>query len=110
MAQSETRLATEDTAPAASGPANSFLWTITVLYFAASKDLAGTGQESLPLPNPVSVPEIVSQILSRHSALEAILDTAMVAVNLEYVDKEGSDGVLIKAGDEVALIPPVSGG
>ena len=43
----------------------------------------------------------------------------MIAINLEYVDlpkaDEGTsdssaDAVLVKAGDEVAIIPPVSGG
>lgn len=46
----------------------------------------------------------------------SVLDSCLVTVNLEYVDVEGDeDGqkkedFVIQAGDEVAIIPPVSSG
>ena len=46
---------------------------------------------------------------SRHPRLKQkkILSSVAVAINLEYVDLEEGR---IRAGDEVAIIPPVSGG
>lgn len=50
-----------------------------------------------------SQPDLASQ------QAKAILDTCACAINLEYVDIAEDESVL-KDGDEVALIPPVSGG
>ena len=46
---------------------------------------------------------------------KAVLESCAVTVNLEYVDVEEENGreragVVIKEGDEVAIIPPVSSG
>lgn len=43
---------------------------------------------------------------------KGVLDSCAVTVNLEYVDVgEGEGGgVVIRVGDEVAIIPPVSSG
>jgi molybdopterin converting factor small subunit len=43
---------------------------------------------------------------ARHENLKSVLETCMFAVNMEYCDRD----YLIKEGDEVAIIPPVSGG
>jgi len=57
----------------------------------------------------LSIPEFFEILESRHTKLKDknILSSVLVAVNLEYVEVE--DGK-IKSGDEVAIIPPVSGG
>ena len=57
----------------------------------------------------MSIPDLFRLLESRHPKLKQkkILSSVAVAVNLDYVEiKEGK----IKAGDEVAIIPPVSGG
>ena len=87
--------------------------TFKVLYFAAAKDATGLTNEVIPFPeeseDPISVPRLFEILEARHPKLKEkkILGSAAVAVNLEYV--EVSDG-RINAGDEVAIIPPVSGG
>ncbi|KAJ3031838.1 hypothetical protein HDV00_008111 [Rhizophlyctis rosea] len=113
--------------------------TITILYFASAKSLTETASETLTLPLPSSsssssstppsssistssqssqttttVPALVYHILSLHPPLKTLIDNLMLAVNLEYVSLDGKDNkgneVVIKGGDEVAFIPPVSGG
>lgn len=61
--------------------------------------------------------QLLAFVLHRHPDLETILQTAMIAVNMEYVDKDNLweksslyNNVAIRPGDEVAVIPPVSGG
>lgn len=49
------------------------------------------------------------QLLERFPSLAQIWETCVFAVNQEYVDQEGEPPVL-KEGDEVAIIPPISGG
>jgi len=57
----------------------------------------------------ISVMELFWLLESRHPKLKEkrILTSVAVAVNLEYVEIENGR---IKGGDEVAIIPPVSGG
>jgi molybdopterin converting factor small subunit len=57
----------------------------------------------------VSVSDVLAAVEKLHPRLKErkLLTSVAVAVNLEYVDLvEGR----VKAGDEVAIIPPVSGG
>ncbi|BFZ63270.1 hypothetical protein YB2330_004391 [Saitoella coloradoensis] len=93
--------------------------SFTILYFASSRDAAsGLSSESIPLPagtDSITVKEAVKLITVRHGEkIEKVLNTAGLAVNLEYVDLEeelaGKAETRVKAGDEVAVIPPVSGG
>jgi molybdopterin converting factor subunit 1 len=89
--------------------------TFKVLYFASAKDATGLSTECLSIPetseeqSSISITELFGILEARHPKLrqKRILSSVAVAVNLEYAEME--DG-RIKAGDEVAIIPPVSGG
>lgn len=94
---------------------------ITILYFAAAKDATGVPQDSITLPTgktTLTVPELIEKLIAKHPQLAKIFDAAMLAVNMEYVNKDGtpteggkgSAPVEIKPEDEVAVIPPLSGG
>jgi molybdopterin converting factor subunit 1 len=87
-----------DTAPA-----------VSVLYFAALRDLAGTSEESVsvsPTAGQPTVAQLVAALEERHAGLRGRLTAVRVAVNEEFVELTS----LLRAGDVVALIPPVSGG
>jgi molybdopterin converting factor subunit 1 len=79
---------------------------IRVLLFAGLRESAGTGEVSLEVPEG-------SRAAAARSALEARFPKlpkgfpAALAVNGSYVHAEGP---LLHEGDEVALLPPVSGG
>ncbi len=79
---------------------------ITVLYFASAKDATGIRRESIKLPESTTVRELLSKISSTHPRIINILNTMQIAVNYKVV---GVDAIL-KEADEVALLPPVSGG
>jgi len=91
--------------------------TFKVLYFASAKDATGMSSETLPFQPivedepSISITELFQMLEARHPTLKKkrILKSVAVAVNLEYADMDIDDGQ-IKAGDEVAIIPPVSGG
>jgi molybdopterin converting factor subunit 1 len=85
-----------------------------VLYFASAKDATGLSSEEILIPETsesqsISIADLFELLETRHPKLKQkkILASVAVAVNLEYVEIE--EGV-VKAGDEVAIIPPVSGG
>jgi molybdopterin converting factor subunit 1 len=80
--------------------------TVRALFFAAYRDLAGSDALEVRLPDGARVSDLVASLRARDAALARLPERPAVAVNLEYA---ASDSAL-RDGDEVALIPPVSGG
>jgi MoaE-MoaD fusion protein len=78
---------------------------LTILYFAAAREAAGTDREPLDAP-AASVADLRRLLLERHPALAAVLPRCRLAVDQELV----ADGEPVPDGAEVAVIPPVSGG
>lgn len=74
---------------------------IQVQAFARYRELLGFQQESFPLPDPATVGALLA-----HPRLEALPREAMLAVNRAFATRETP----LRDGDEVALMPPVSGG
>jgi molybdopterin converting factor subunit 1 len=79
---------------------------MTVLYFAQTRRLAGIASEVLVLPSPVTVDSLWREILARHPALAPLRSVTRIARNGEFITAD----TLFVSGDEIALIPPVSGG
>jgi molybdopterin converting factor subunit 1 len=78
---------------------------LTILYFAAAREAAGTGRETLDA-SPSTVRDLRRALEARHPALAAVLPRCRLAVNQAMAD----DADAVPAGSEVAVIPPVSGG
>lgn len=81
-----------------------------VLYFAWLKARLGTGEEDVDPPAEVETVADLVQWLRGRSAThnEVLADTRAVriAINQEFAKL----GDAVRAGDEVALFPPVTGG
>jgi len=80
--------------------------TITVRLFARLADLAGTRQLELEAGEGLTAGEAYRLLVRRHPELAGFEASLMYARNQEYVDAEEP----LQPGDELALIPPVSGG
>jgi molybdopterin converting factor subunit 1 len=82
--------------------------SVTVLYFAALRDLAGVAEEQLDVgaDSELSVSKLLAELQQRHAGLQGRLEAVRVAVNEEFTER----GTLLRGGEVVALIPPVSGG
>jgi molybdopterin synthase sulfur carrier subunit len=86
----------------------------TILYFAAGSSYTSKDAEFLKAPLPLS--ELFPALEERYPGFTAkVLESCRVTINLEYVDMPGDnpsagDEVVIKEGDEVGIIPPVSSG
>ncbi len=78
-----------------------------VLFFGIAKDIVGASQKvfSVNEHGPNSVGELKQQLVQQYPELVKLSSLA-VAVNSEYA----KDDVPLKDNDEVAIIPPVSGG
>lgn len=79
---------------------------VDVLYFGTMKDLVDLEQETLELPDASTVEMLMSFLRARTSKQSDIWRTLAVAVNRDYAGQ----GTVLRDGDEVALLPPVSGG
>jgi molybdopterin synthase catalytic subunit len=79
---------------------------VRVLFFGMLKDLMGKSSDSLELPEGASVRDVLENYLSRAPKLKTSLTSIAVAVNQQYASAETK----LKSDDEVALLPPVSGG
>ncbi|PHH65468.1 hypothetical protein CDD81_2248 [Ophiocordyceps australis] len=83
-----------------------------ILYFAGASSF--TGKEGERLPAPLSLNKLFTELEAKYPGIgEAVLESCLVTINLEYVDvpsEHDTDGTVIKEADEVAIIPPVSSG
>ncbi|WP_422359898.1 MoaD/ThiS family protein [Reichenbachiella sp.] len=78
---------------------------IKVVAFGIARDIIGGRALDLKLEQGMKAHEAMNLLKSRYPAFEQ-LTSLNLAINEEYVD----DDHTIKAGDELVLIPPVSGG
>ncbi|PQO27361.1 hypothetical protein C5Y96_17620 [Blastopirellula marina] len=79
---------------------------IRVKLFALTQDLAGREAVSLDLDEPVTVGAIRQSLGATIPALQPVLGSCAFAVNNEYA----LNSVEVHETDEVACLPPVSGG
>jgi molybdopterin converting factor subunit 1 len=78
---------------------------ISVLLFGITRDLTGQSAVALPLSEGARVGDLLDSLYTQFPDL-ARIRSMMVAVNGEYAEPDQA----LFASDEVALIPPVSGG
>jgi molybdopterin converting factor subunit 1 len=79
---------------------------VDVLFFAVLRERLGRERESIEVPDGITVGRLLEQLAAAHPALPPLLGRVQVAVNRNMVKADHA----LAADDEVALIPPVSGG
>jgi molybdopterin converting factor subunit 1 len=79
---------------------------VQVLFFGQCKELLGREAETLVLPEPASVQQVLEHYAQSAPQMRALLPALAVAVNQVFAQA----GQRLQEGDEVALLPPVSGG
>ena len=80
--------------------------TVTVKLFAAARDLAGADAVAVELPAGATVADLRAELAQQLPAWRGLLAKSAVAVNHDFAEDEP----MLKPTDEVAVIPPVSGG
>jgi molybdopterin synthase catalytic subunit len=79
---------------------------VRVFFFGMLKDLAGKSSDLLELPESASVADVLAHYQAHLPRLKDLLPSLAVAVNQHYAGSETK----LNPDDEVALLPPVSGG
>jgi sulfur-carrier protein len=80
--------------------------TITVKLFAAYQEAFNVPELTLGLPIGTTVTDLCEHLIALHPELAPWQELTRFGVNLQFVEPD----TLLQAGDEVVLIPPVSGG
>lgn len=80
--------------------------TVIVKLFAAYQEAYGIPELTLELPSGTTVAQIRDCLITEHPELEQWRDLTRFGINLQFVEPE----TVVQNGDEVVLIPPVSGG
>src|SRR3989454_5227480 len=79
---------------------------VTVRLFATYREVAGSKELKVQLAAGATVRSLLDAIYAKHPRLKGFEETMLLAVNHEFVDAAST----LREGDEVALMPPVSGG
>jgi len=80
--------------------------TVTVKLFAVLREKAGASEERIELPAGATVGAAAAEIGRRFPSLNGLISKTSFAVNREYAKTDR----ILADGDELALIPAVSGG
>ena len=81
---------------------------VKLLFFAKSRELAGISECKVNLPKKILYSDLIEH-LSKTYNLQSLNRTFLVALNSEYCD-ESNTSLDLSSGDELAIIPPISGG
>lgn len=85
--------------------------SVNVLYFAAASTATGLSSEIVKIPEEgLSLSDLSAVLVALHPGkdLQSVLEASEWSVDAEMV--EDSQAVLLRGGEEVAVICPVSGG
>lgn len=80
--------------------------TATVKLFAAYQEAYGVSEIVLEFPPNTTVAAVRDRLISEHPKLAPLRDLTRFGINLQFVEPD----TILQNGDEVVLIPPVSGG
>lgn len=80
-----------------------------MLYFAKSAELSGIKSEVLSVPQQLTSLQLWQEIVNEHPRLGTIRDHVILAVRQVYIVL-GDQLLFLEPGDEIAVIPPISGG
>lgn len=80
--------------------------TIHLRHFAIVRETVGTADEQRTYPDPPTAERVFADLAEEHPALAGFRRSIMVMINHAYAKPDA----VLADGDEVAFIPPVSGG
>jgi len=79
---------------------------VTVLFFGRLKDLVGRAEDSIDFPDAATTEQLFALYAARHPELAEYRSSVVASRNQEFAAWDTP----LRSGDEVAFLPPVSGG
>jgi molybdopterin converting factor subunit 1 len=79
---------------------------VKLLFFASNQDIADASEATAELTDTATVDDACAWLVDRWPKFAEALPKGRIAVNLEFVEREQK----LADGDEIAFMPPMSGG
>lgn len=79
---------------------------VRVLVFASLRERLKCDSVALEIPAGALATEVLERLAAEHPQIASLVHSCRTVVNEEYAE----EGQVLREGDEVALLPPVSGG
>jgi MoaD family protein len=79
---------------------------VRVQFYAQLRDLVGSRDSELELPEGAIVRDLLEEVYAQRPALRAHDKSILIGAGLEFVDRNYQ----LKSGEEIAIMPPVQGG
>ena len=79
---------------------------VRILFFASVREAVGCREMEMEIPEGTSAGDLKTRLVGMYPDLAGIQQSISLAVNAEYVGEEK----ILHQDDDVAFIPPVSGG
>ncbi|MCK5559959.1 MAG: molybdopterin converting factor subunit 1 [Thermoplasmata archaeon] len=79
---------------------------VKVLYFASIRETAGISEETIELQTRAQLSTLKEHLTYLHPSLKDHWESTILSVNKKYKNSD----IELKDGDEVAILPPISGG
>lgn len=79
---------------------------IKVLFFGQLKDIAGRSEDAPEMPDGISLEAVFDRYASQHPGMRKLRPSIVIAQNHQFAEPSA----IVSEGDEVAFLPPVSGG
>ncbi len=79
---------------------------VIVKFFASARDVVGEKDLTIELEKESKVDDLMSHLYDRYPDLEEMKEQLLISVNKDRTDKDEP----LKDGDEIAVMPPVTGG
>lgn len=80
---------------------------VILLFFAKAREITGKSKTTVTIPSTVRCVDLMNAIADEFS-LQDIRNTIVLALNQEF--RDSTDILILHEGDEIAVIPPLSGG
>mmetsp|Transcript_45851 Transcript_45851/g.73756 ORF Transcript_45851/g.73756 Transcript_45851/m.73756 type:complete len:84 (-) Transcript_45851:116-367(-) len=81
---------------------------VTVLFFALCREITEEEKIEIEIEEKETIKELVSKVVKKYPKMDDLMKNMVLSVNLEYKDPNSEEQ--LKANDEIAFIPPISGG
>lgn len=80
-----------------------------LLFFAKSREIVGKKETDFEFDSCTTAQAVVECLVETYPELGTIADNIVLSLNEEYLDPD-KNPLLLNTGDELAIIPPISGG
>ncbi|MDH7507834.1 MAG: MoaD/ThiS family protein [Methanomassiliicoccales archaeon] len=79
---------------------------VKVKFFASYREIVGQHEITMDMNQGTKLSDLIEDLKRLYPRLHGFTDPIVTSVNKKYA----GDDVILKEGDEIALLPPVSGG